>query len=271
MGDVMKKDAHHMWNAETDNDGKVVVNRTNAEREDLDEYEFARQVSASAWGLFGASLLDEVGSIRASKMPQAVKDRMAVVANELKEAGDFGPEVKSWDQLDREYDKDTMEELRGYVAHGMKTRQASKFFNLPFVATADILEDAEVIGKKAMKDIVDRVKTGKADEAVEDYGTPAAKVASVYEEAKQGLCKMAVDESAKAYWESYYGEYGEQLVKDVKKRVKADVAFEWLTKCGVDQACADYWQSYFTEGGYGKALTEFLPKKLSPSDSKKED
>ena len=267
----MKKDAHHMWNAQTDELGKVIVNRTNAEREDLDEYEFARQVSASSWGLFGASLLDEVGSIKASKMPKTVKDRMSVVANELKESKEFGPSVKTWNELNKEYGKDVMEETRSYIAHGMKTRQASKFFNLPFIAAADILEDAEIIGKKAMYDIVEKVKANKISDVVEEYGDPARRVASVYLEAKKGLCKLAVDESAKDYWESYYGEYGEQLVKDVKKRVKADVAFEWLTKCGVDAAAAEYWQNYFTEGGYGKALTEFLPKKLSPSKTKKED
>ena len=91
----------------------------------------------------------------------------------------------------------------------------------------------------------------------------------MHKEATEGLCKIAVDESAKSYWESYYGEYGKDLVSDVKKRVKADVAGEWLTKCGVDQVAADYWQNYFTEGGYGKALTEAIPKRISPSDSKK--
>ncbi len=257
-----------MWNAESNDDGKVVVNRATAEREDLDDFEFAKSISASAWGLFGAGLADEVGSMKADRMPAAVKERLAVVATELKEAGEDGPAVKSWKELDEAYGEDLMAEARQCIAHGMTTRQASKFYELPFIAAADLLEDAEIIGRTAMKDIVDRIKAGDAS-VISEYGEPAKHAASVCKEARSGLCKIAVDQSAADYWVSYYGDYGKDLVSDVKKRVKADVACEWLTKCGVDQAAADYWQNYFTEGGYGKAMTETLPKKISPADSKK--
>jgi hypothetical protein len=33
--------------------------------------------------------------------------------------------------------------------------------------------------------------------------------------------KTALDEAAKAYWKLLYGEYGEQLVRDVPRRIKA--------------------------------------------------
>lgn len=33
--------------------------------------------------------------------------------------------------------------------------------------------------------------------------------------------KIALDEAAKAYWKLLYGEYGEQLVRDIPRRIKA--------------------------------------------------
>jgi hypothetical protein len=164
-------------------------------------------------------------------------------------------------------------ELKQAISQGMKIRQASKYFNLPFIVTADIIEDADVIGRKAMKEIVDLVCVGKKDLAVRNYGKVAKKVATLYTIAKKtGNHKLAVDSTAEKYWEDYYGEYGKQLVKEVKKRVRADVAQEWLMRCGVDEAATKYWQNYFTDSDYGKALTETIPKKLSPSKKKdKED
>ena len=155
----------------------------------------------------------------------------------------------------------------------MKVRKASKFFNLPFVVTADIIEDAEVVGSKTMKNIVELVRSGKRQAAVGQYGKVARKVSQLYDMSrKTGNHKLSVDEAAKSYWEDYYGEYGKQLIKEVKKRIRADVAYEWLRRCGVDEAAAKYWQNYFTDSDYGKALTETIPKKLSPSKKdKKED
>ena len=148
----------------------------------------------------------------------------------------------------------------------MKVRQASKFLNLPFVLTADLIEDIEVIGKVAVRDIVSRIKAGKVKEALDEYGAPATKVVNLFKEAhKLQNHKIAVDEAAKKYWEDYYGEYGAQLVKEVKKRVRADLAYEWLRKCGIDEVASKYWQNYFSDSDYGKALTEVLPKKLTPS------
>ena len=264
----MEKRSHHLWNAEADENGNVLVNRTNAEREDLDDFEYIRAVSASAWGLFGAHLVDELDNPKLN-IPKAIVNRFEVVAKTLKESNEVPPSVKSWEDLSKEYSTDTINEVRQFVAHGMKTRQLSKEYSLPFVAAADLIDDIDLIGKEAVTDIISKIKSGDS-EVFEEYGKAAEKIAGLYREAKQGMCKLAVDSTSKDYWIAYYGEYGEQLVKDVKKRIKADVAFDWLLKNGVDQAAADYWQNYFSEGGYGKALTETVPKKLSPSKSKKD-
>ena len=269
----MKTKAHHLWSAEVGNEGNVTITRSTAEREDLEaaEAEFAKDVVDSAWGFFGAKLVDTSGFDRI-EMPVAVRDRFNTVASQLKEAGENPPKVHSWEDLEKVFGTDTVKDIKFAVVHGMKVRRASKFLNLPFILTADLLEDVEVIGKSAVKDIISRIKAGKADEAIQEYGTPAEKVVTLFKEArKTGNYKIAVDEAAKQYWEDYYGEYGAQLVKETQKRIRADLAFEWLQKCGVDQAAAEYWQNYFSDSDYGKALTEVLPKKLTPSNRTKKD
>jgi len=263
----MDKQSHHLWNAETDENGNVIVNRTSAEREEFDANEYARVVSASAWGLFGAGLVDELDHPK-MEIPKSICARFERVASTLKEAGDVPPIVKAWTDLNAEYGSEIITELRQFVAHGMKTRQASKYLNVPFIAAADLLDDIDIMGKQAVKSIVDEVRAGNEDSIISEYGAPAQKVASLFEEAKNGLCKLAIDSAAKDYWVAYYGEYGAQLVKEVKKRIRADIAHEWLTKCGVDAVAAAYWQNYFSEAGYGKALTETIPAKISPSKKK---
>jgi len=264
----MKRQSHHLWNAETDEHGNVIVNRTVAEREEFDANEYARTVSATAWGLFGAGVVDELDHPKMD-IPRPICARFEKAATQLKEAGDIPPVVKSWTELNNEYGFEVVAEIREFVGHGMKTRQASKYLNIPFIAAADLLEDMDIMGKSAVKAIVEEVRAGNTEAAVKEYGVPAKKVASLFEEAQQGVLKIALDESSKDYWTSYYGDYGKELVKDVKKRIRADVAFDWLTKCGVDAAAAEYWKTYFSDAGYGEALTKDIPAKISPSNSKK--
>jgi hypothetical protein len=269
---MSEKKGHALWTAESDTEGNVVLHRSVAERDDLDlaESEFIKSGAAAAWGLWGASVADRSG-FDSLEMPISVCKRFNLVAKELQKEEQAPPRVRSWAELSKVLGQDKVLELRHAIANGMEVRLASKFVNLPFVVTADLLDDIKVIGKKAMKEIVDFVKTGKVAEAVTRFGKVASKVADFYSEALEtGNYKIAVDEAAKAYWEAYYGDFGAQLVKEIKKRVRADIAYEWLVKHGVDQAAAEYWQNYFAEMGYGKALTEVLPKKLSPSKNKEE-
>lgn len=270
---MSEKKGHPLWTAESDTDGNVILHRSVAERDDLEsaESEFIKSGAAAAWGLWGASVADRSG-FDSLEMPISVCKRFNLVAKELQKEGQAPPKVRSWEEFTKVLGKDKVLEIRHAVANGMEVRLASKFVNLPFVVTADLLEDIRIIGKKSMRDVVDFVKMGKVSEAVTRFGKVASKVATLYKEAvEQGNYKIAVDETAKAYWEAYYGDFGAQLVKEIKKRIRADIAFEWLVKHGVDQAAAEYWQNYFAEMGYGKALTEVLPKKLSPAKNTEEE
>lgn len=269
----MARKAHPLWSAERKENGKITVHRSVAERDDLEDagMTYTKAVVASAWGLFGAGLIDNSGFDRA-EMPLSVRDRFNLVARQLQKEGEEPPKVRTWRELTKVLGADKVVEVKQSVAQGMKIRQASKFFNLPFVITADLIDDADVIGRKAMKDIVELVRSNRRNVALKQYGKIARKVGQLYDVArKTGNHKMAIDDKAKSYWEDYYGEYGKQLVKEVKKRIRADVAYEWLRRCGVDEAAAKYWQNYFTDSDYGKALTETIPKKLSPSKKEKKD
>ena len=262
---MKKKSEHHMWNAQSDDNGQVTINRNTAEREEFEESDFLMAVTASSWGFFGASLVDQFSK----KVPAAEKSRFQLVAKTLKASGEKPPRVRSWEELRKAFGNDEMSEAREFISDGMKVRQASKFLNLPFIIAADLVDEIEVVGKKAMKDIVKRVKKGDK-KVVKDYGKVASSVKRLYDEAlREGNTKIAIDDSAKDYWTQYYGEYGEQLVGEVKKRVKADVAYEWLRRNGVDEAAAAYWANYYTDGDYGKDMVKTPEKRTTPKASRK--
>lgn len=74
------------------------------------------------------------------------------------------------------------------------------------------------------------------------------------------LHKQAVDDTAKAYWTAYFGDYGDQWVREIKRRVKADLMRAVLVKQGVDDTAAEYWSDYF--GDYGDALVEEVDRSV---------
>jgi hypothetical protein len=268
----MEKSSHHLWSAETDETGNVIINRSVAEREDLEEAEkeFARAIAASAWGFFGARLVDSNGFDRA-EMPAAIRDRFNIVAKELIEDSVRPQKVQSWSELAQQYGTDIINDIRSSIVNGMQVRQASKDLNVPFVIAADLLSDCELVGKETVKEAVELVREGKVKEAENTFGKLASKVYELFVDArKTGSHKISIDEVAAKYWSDYYGEYGKLLVKDVKKRVRADLAYEWLRKCGIDEFASKYWSDYFSDSDYGKALTEVLPKALSPRKDKEE-
>jgi len=394
-----RKHSHSLWNATKDNDGNVLVHRTQAERENFDDVEFVEAKVANSLGLWGAALTD-INDFQ--KLPTSIRDRFSLVASEMKKEGEAPPKVMSWSELNSAFSPENVESVKRKVVFGMKVRQASKNLDIPFIMAADLLEDYEKIGKKAMKDVVASVKqsfsfgqsvrdllgldveysveddlsglyenngsgVGQSvkdffglnqsyysdefspeqlnasnemsknllfnimndsslsdlvqsywDQSNEDkkvfmdflkndqtlksyygnnvildpswatlvntlldpynnvvasvnkqaakYGKVAEKVANVL---SSSCPKVAVDSKAEEYWKAYYGPYGEQLVKEVKKRIKADLAKIWLTKQGVDEAAAEYWQNYFTDENYGEELTKDIPKRLSPKANRK--
>jgi hypothetical protein len=72
--------------------------------------------------------------------------------------------------------------------------------------------------------------------------------------------RIAVDDAAKRYWQTYFGDYGSTWVGDVKRRLRADLISASLKATGVDQAAADYYGAYF--GDYGEDLVEEKARSL---------
>jgi cell division protein FtsB len=249
------KTAHHLWFAEKDESGKVMVHRNKQEIDNVEdmEREAFKVIEASAWGLYGAYMEDEF----AYNIPKVIVDRFSIVAKSLGLVEE-APYVYSWEKLAAVVGDESINNIKESVSFGRKARALSKELNIPFVVAFDLVEDSELIGKKALKEIVDGVKNGEALDVIEIFGKPAIKVASIYGEAlAYDTHKIAVDEAAEDYWISYYGDFGKQLVDEIKKRVKADVAKDWLLKNGVDEAAAEYWKNYYSEvGDYGKKMVE---------------
>ena len=114
-----------------------------------------------------------------------------------------------------------------------------------------------------LKSVVAAVKAGNG--TAKKFGKTARVVKDIYDHfSKTATHKLAIDEAARKYYEDYYGPFGKELTREIKRRVRADLAEAWLRKNGVDQYAVDYWSGYFS-GGYGADLVRDLAKKLSPS------
>lgn len=270
----MIKESHHMWGLE--DDGKLMVQRNRAERnEEFDEMiaqrtarktaaikREAQNTNTKLWGLFGARQVDN--EVLDSEIPKAIVARF----NEVhKTIGEVAPRVYTWDELRKAFGPKVIASIRRDVASGMRIRTASKYLNLPFLAASDVVYDLNEVDQRVIKRALTLIREGKRRQAVIKYGKVAQKLARIYDRAvKEGNRKVAIDQEAATYYEDYFGPYGKELVREIKKRVAADLAGNWLRKNGVDAVAAEYWAAYFTDNNYGKMMTSVLPKKLSPAN-----
>jgi hypothetical protein len=262
--------AHHLWAVDEDDKGvRVRRNRQEPEMFSSDEKRVASNLSqqiaaekcAAILGVFGADLVDN--PILGTDLPAGVV-RSFNTASRVDET----PKVYTWDELRNAFSDDAVSHVRRSIGQGMKTRMASKALGVPFIVAADILDKLPNVSADVVKRAVDFVKAGKADGrrlASMDFVT--RRVAAVLAEYHEpSTHRLAVDEKAAAYWEAYYGPFGKELVREVQKRVRADLAGEWLRKNGVDEVAAEYWRNYF--GEYGDKWVSVVPKKLSPSNAR---
>lgn len=249
------KSAHHLWSAEKE-DGKIRVRRDRMEPEEFEKKassrKIAQETALAAWGLFGAALVDDPTT--SSPIPRSVAAQMSRVAATV----DM-PVIPSWDELRGKYGSLLVDEARKAVADGMKTRRASTLWNVPFIAASDLLRSLPNVSQGHVRAMCDLIRSGKEREALLQYGEDAKKVATIL----RGNTKMAVDEAAKKYYESYYGPFGTELVRDIKKRVRADVASHWLSKSAVDEAAKKMLEAYY--GEYGRKWVSIVPKLIRPA------
>jgi hypothetical protein len=267
------KEAHHLWNAELDNEGKLKINRTKAERENWDEEKLEtktsfkkeatmntktadKETSDALWGLFGASLCDDLSLT--SEIPKSIVARFnACVSNKA-------PQIKSWEELRTAFGEEAISSVRAAIAQGIKVRLASKYLDLPFVMTKDVMDVTAGIDSKFVKEMCSGIKNGKTAEVVKKFGKDAVAVANIFEGFKKsGMTKLSVDDKAKKVWISFFGPYGSELVREIKRKVRADLAERWLQKNGCDSSASAYWSAYF--GEYGSSWVKFVPSLIRPT------
>jgi len=255
------RQAHHLWSAHTDEQGKISVVRSKTEPEDFDR-EAAADISNAYWGLWGASLVDN--ELLSNNIPSGIVARLGKVAKNTLKRDPLVPRVLKWSVLRKTFGSDVVDEIRKNISDGMKIRIASKYLNIPFVVTAELMDYFGDVNKQEFKSIINLVKAGQNREATRKFGSKARTTKRVYDHySKSGYSKLAVDDQAKAYWEQYFGPFGVELTREIKKRVKADLISSWMRKNGVDEAAVEYWSSYYSDG-YGADMTKDLAKKLSP-------
>lgn len=267
-----RRRSHHLWSAK-DDDGVIRIYREKPE-EEIKMAEKTKvtkkasnakmsesDISAVYWGLFGASLIDD--KTLSLAIPKSIANRFSVTANN---DDNLVPTIYEWDQLRAAFTAEKINQIRKDISCGMQIRMASKFFNIPFLAAADIIYGMEGEDHSKIKNVLGMIKSGNHKKAISQYGVLAKKLVKIYNWYKDPVnSKIAIDESAKKYWESYIGPFGTEMVREIKKRVRADLAFAWMKKHGVDQAAAEYWSKYY--GSYGEEWVNIVPKKISPSNN----
>jgi len=261
------RSAHHLWNAELGEDGRRRLRRSKAEDNMFNEQKkdarrtaskrAAADTVAAYFGIFGADLVDD--PTLSDDIPVSVSRRFNAAARD-----EAPPRIHTWDELRRAFGDKNIQEARQAISDGMKVRMASKYLDVPFVVAAEILAKLEGTDKVALKLAVDAVKDGHHKAANAHGPTLGHKVAAIFAEfADEGSHRIAIDSRAKAILEGYYGPYGAELTKEIKKRVRADLAGAWLRKNGVDEVSARYWSQYL--GAYGEQWVKIVPKKISPA------
>ena len=222
------------------------------------ERDTAKEVCAAVWGLWGASLVDGAFG---TEIPSGVVARLAKVAARESQAGNTYSKVYTWSELRRAFGTEVVDDIRGHVSDGMRVRMASRYLDVPFLVAADIID--RFGSTENLKEIVAAVKTGK-QETICKLGKTAGVIQGIYQRyTETGNHRLAIDDAAKKYYETYYGPFGKELTREIKRRVRADLAEAWLRKNGVDQKAIDYWSAYFSNG-YGEEMVKELAKKLAP-------
>lgn len=232
----MKRRSHKLWSATSDEKGNIVLHRTTAERDDLESFEYLKPVVATSLGLWGSYLVD---SSVFYGIPSDIVSGYQLTAFKLRHAG--APRVLSWRELYNGFGEKKVKEATKYILLGMKARRTSKDLNIPWITAADVQEHVDVVGKKVVASIIRDFKGGRPNKARRQYG----KIAEEIESAMKLPTKISVDKTTKDYWEKYFGPYGEQMTKELKKRIKADLHNVWLKKSGLDDYSADYWSKIY--------------------------
>jgi hypothetical protein len=128
--------------------------------------------------------------------------------------------------------------------------------------TAELLDQFPNTDRSTLKEVVSMIKDGDRRTATAEFGKIAHKASKIIDYYRSSNHKLAIDDKAKSYFESYFGMYGKDLVSEIKKRVRADLAKAWLKKGGVEASAADLWSKYY--GAFASDWVKVVPGLISP-------
>jgi len=268
------KRAHHLWSADK-SEGKLRIKRSDFLDEDdplVEEpvtsrkrssrrvarrvqVQDAKEATQALFGVWGATLVDD--DTFTKPIPQALVQRFNATVGQS-----VAPKTYTWSELNKAVGAEKIAVAKAAVQDGMKTRLIAKELDVPFLVAAEIIDKLDGMDMTRVRAAVHAVKYESLKVASREYGSLARTVASAFNQFKGR--KLAVDEKAQAYFESYYGPYGQEMVAEIQRRVRADLAHRWLLKNGVDEKAAEYWSHYYSDTGYGAEMISAIPKKLSP-------
>jgi hypothetical protein len=233
------------------------------------------------WASYGAVLADQV--LTAPNLSAETKSKMARIASANSGSSGRLPEkrekIASWESLTAYAGPKAVETVRRLVFAGLSARVMSKELNMPLAMTYDLRADLNKMPRKhatVLRQGLKEMKTASVQDKValelmKTYGADVVeKWASIFELYKQGslkLQKVALDTTAKDYWKMYFGEYGQEFVRDVKRRLKADLVAAKLQMQAVDSETTKYYQDYYGggDGDYGTELTREVDRAVANS------
>lgn len=226
------------------------------------------------FGSFGATLTDTFEQ----PIPRSVVaklNRLAQMAKSCAQCRGAGcvqcmgrnaTRIASWESLQKFAPQNVIYAVLDNIKAGMHARRASKVANIPFAVAYELREDIAPMPPqeaRAIFSMAKNVRTATVDDAAfgelagkvgPEFATHLAMHVLAYRNKALAFQRVAVDQTAEDYWKAYFGDYGAQWVREIKRRVKADLMQVMLVKQGVDETAAKYWSNYF--GDYGEKLVE---------------
>jgi hypothetical protein len=234
------------------------------------EAENKRLAFVQHWATYGAVLADQI--LLAPNLSEKTKTAMLSTFSATRGVAEVAKSLghskaASWDSLKEYAGEKATETVRNFVYAGLQSRMMSRDLNLPLAMTMELRGDIGKMPRKHASTLrlgLTEMKTASiqdktALELMKLYGADTVKkwseVLAKYKKGELRLQKKtAIDTTAKNYWTAYFGEYGDEWVRDVKRRLRADLVAAKLKMQALDDTATDYWSNYY--GEYGDELTK---------------
>lgn len=174
--------------------------------------------------------------------------------------------ASSWSSLNQFATREVIAGVCDSILSGVHARKVSKIAGIPFALAYALRDDIVAMPPaeaRAVFATAKKIKTASVSDASfsalvqhvgADFASHLASNVLAFQRKALRFQRTAVDQTAEDYWQAYFGEYGGQWVREIKRRVKADLVKVALIKQGADATAAEYWSDYY--GEYGDKLVD---------------